>query len=178
MNKYSYFADEIKQRVTAREAAERYGVDINSRGKALCVWHNDRHPSLSFKGGMCKCFACGKGGSCIDVTMTLFGLPFIGAIEKLNNDFNCGLILDRKMTLREQRDADKRRRDLEAEQAKRQAERKAYEDKYNALWDEWCRLDLNRINHAPKSPDEPLHPLWIEAVDRVEYIQYRIDTEL
>lgn len=36
----------VKGNVNLREAAERYGIDVNRYGKALCPFHNDRHPSL------------------------------------------------------------------------------------------------------------------------------------
>ena len=36
----------IKENVNLREAAELYGIDVNRYGKALCPFHNDRHPSL------------------------------------------------------------------------------------------------------------------------------------
>lgn len=36
----------VKYGVNCREAAERYGVSVNRQGKALCPFHNDRHPSL------------------------------------------------------------------------------------------------------------------------------------
>lgn len=82
--------DNIRSRVSAAEAYQRYVGPIQ-RGKALCIWHNDRHPSLSFKGTFCKCFACGGGGSAIDVVMRLFGLDLRGAAERINADFSLGL---------------------------------------------------------------------------------------
>ena len=36
----------VKYGVSCREAAERYGVEVNHYGMALCPFHNDRHPSL------------------------------------------------------------------------------------------------------------------------------------
>lgn len=36
----------VKYGVSCREAAERYGVSVNRQSKALCPFHNDRHPSL------------------------------------------------------------------------------------------------------------------------------------
>ena len=36
----------VKYVVNCREAAELYGIDVNRYGKALCPFHNDRHPSL------------------------------------------------------------------------------------------------------------------------------------
>ena len=36
----------VKYGVSCRKAAERYGVEVNHYGMALCPFHNDRHPSL------------------------------------------------------------------------------------------------------------------------------------
>ena len=80
----------VRERVTAREAAEMYGMEIK-HNRARCIWHDDRRPSLSFKGGYCHCFACENGGSAIDVVMQLHGLPVKAAAEKLNIDFGLGV---------------------------------------------------------------------------------------
>ena len=81
----------VRERVTAREAAEMYGVEIK-HNRARCIWHDDRRPSLSFKDDYCHCFACENGGSAIDVAMQLHGLPVRAAAEKLNIDFGLGVI--------------------------------------------------------------------------------------
>lgn len=49
----------VKGNVNLREAAERYGIDVNRYGKALCPFHNDRHPSLYVADDHYYCFACG-----------------------------------------------------------------------------------------------------------------------
>ena len=36
----------VRENINLREAAELYGIDVNRYGKALCPFHNDRHPSL------------------------------------------------------------------------------------------------------------------------------------
>ena len=36
----------VKYGVSCRDAAERYGVEVNRYSMALCPFHNDRHPSL------------------------------------------------------------------------------------------------------------------------------------
>lgn len=56
----------VKYGVNCREAAERYGVSINRQGKALCPFHNDRHPSLYVADDHFYCFACGAHGDVID----------------------------------------------------------------------------------------------------------------
>ncbi|MDO4356543.1 MAG: CHC2 zinc finger domain-containing protein [Clostridia bacterium] len=83
----------VRQAVSARDAAESYGMPISRHGKARCIWHEDRHPSLSFdsRTGRCKCFACGAGGSSIDLTARLFDLSPLEAAKKLNEDFGLGL---------------------------------------------------------------------------------------
>ena len=39
------FSD-VKESINTQEAARRYGLEIHHYGKALCPFHNDRHPSL------------------------------------------------------------------------------------------------------------------------------------
>ena len=56
----------VKYGVSCREAAERYGVEVNRYGMALCPFHNDRHPSLYVADDHYYCFACGEHGDVID----------------------------------------------------------------------------------------------------------------
>lgn len=94
---------EIRERVTAEDAGRFYGLKFSRDGKkAICPFHNDQHPSLSFYRGGFKCFACGASGSSIDLTMQLLNLDLKGAAARLNEDFRLGL--DREPTAAE-RDA-------------------------------------------------------------------------
>ena len=61
----------VKYGVNCREAAERYGVSVNRQGKALCPFHNDRHPSLYVADDHYYCFACGEHGDVIDFVSRL-----------------------------------------------------------------------------------------------------------
>ena len=36
----------VKGNVTARQAAEMYGVRVNRHGMAVCPFHNDKNPSM------------------------------------------------------------------------------------------------------------------------------------
>lgn len=84
--------DAVRRSVTARQAAEAYGLAVDRHGKALCPWHDDRRPSLSFdpRTGRCKCFACGAGGSAIDLAACLLGCSPLEAARRLNADFGIG----------------------------------------------------------------------------------------
>ena len=64
----------VKENVNLREAAELYGIDVNRYSKALCPFHNDRHPSLYVADDHYYCFACGEHGDVIDFVGRLFQL--------------------------------------------------------------------------------------------------------
>ncbi len=77
----------VKENVNLREAAELYGIDVNRYGKALCPFHNDRHPSLYVADDHYYCFACGEHGDVIDFVGRLFQLSPYDAARKLMADF-------------------------------------------------------------------------------------------
>ena len=69
----------VKENINLREAAELYGIDVNRYGKALCPFHNDRHPSLLVADDHFYCFACGEHGDAIDFVSKLFHLSLYDA---------------------------------------------------------------------------------------------------
>lgn len=89
---------ECRERVSAKDAARYYGVEINRQGKACCPFHAERTPSMSFKNGRFKCFGCGASGDSITFTGRLLGLEPLAAVERLNADFALALPLHRKPT--------------------------------------------------------------------------------
>ena len=76
----------IKGLVTAREAAERYGLTVNSHGMAVCPFHDDHNPSMKLDERF-HCFGCGEDGDVIDFTAKYFNLSLRDAAEKLLADF-------------------------------------------------------------------------------------------
>ena len=78
----------VKYGVSCRDAAERYGVEVNHYGMARCPFHNDRHPSLYVADDHYYCFACGEHGDVIDFAAKLFGLPLYEAAQRLAADFH------------------------------------------------------------------------------------------
>jgi DNA primase len=133
---------------------------------------------MSFNDKFYHCHKCGSGGDVIHFVQHIFGLPFPAALDKLNTDFNLGIPLDRRPTLREQRDAHKRHSEIMAERERQEAEQKARDELYHSLWGEWIRLDRNRTEYAPKSPDEEAHSLFIEALQKIDYQSYLINALL
>ena len=71
------------------QVAEKLGLGV-SRHKALCPFHSDRHPSLTFnrRRNSYRCFVCGAYGGPIDLAMRLTGLPFAEAVRYLGQLFD------------------------------------------------------------------------------------------
>lgn len=69
--------------------AERLGLHV-SRHKALCPFHEDSHPSLTFRvaTNSFRCFVCGKGGGVIDLAMKILNKNFYDACLWLANENN------------------------------------------------------------------------------------------
>jgi DNA primase len=179
MNNYTLIAEAIKERVSMRDAIALYApTPAPKHNRIPCPVHGGKNYNLSFTDKFYHCFVCGSGGDVIHFVQHVFGIPFIAALDKLNTDFNCGAILDRRPTLREQREAQQRHDALMAERERQEAEKQAHEDLYAALWNEWCRLDRNRIDYAPQSTSDEWHPLFVEALHKLDYQSYLIDTLL
>ena len=73
--------------------AERLGLRVVHH-KALCPFHDDRHPSLSFRTSKntFRCFVCGASGGTIDLVMRHLHVDFKAACRWLANENN--IILD------------------------------------------------------------------------------------
>jgi hypothetical protein len=65
---------------------DRY-IKFDGYGKARCLWHSDKTPSMHYYRNKNKvfCFGCGKSADVIDVVRELDGCTFIEAVRKLNN---------------------------------------------------------------------------------------------
>ena len=83
----------VKDRVSARQAALKYGFAPSKNGMMRCPFHNDVHASCVVYPGKrgFYCFGCHQGGSVIDFTAMLYGLSPVEAVRKLDADFDLGL---------------------------------------------------------------------------------------
>ena len=83
--------------------AERLGLRV-SRHKALCPFHNDHTPSMSFKvnKNTFRCFVCGASGGTIDLVMKYLNKSFLDACRWLADEH--GVILEERGKWKEERD--------------------------------------------------------------------------
>ena len=83
--------DSIQQvrALSIERVAEKLDLSV-SRHKALCPFHSDRHPSLTFnrRRNSYRCFVCGAYGGPIDLAMRLTSLPFAEAVRYLGQLFD------------------------------------------------------------------------------------------
>lgn len=83
--------DEISllRQLPIESVAERLGLKV-SRHKALCPYHADSHPSLSFSvaKNTFKCFVCDAHGGVIDLAMHVLGKNFRDTCQWLANEHN------------------------------------------------------------------------------------------
>ena len=84
----------VKQNVTTRQAAERYGIRIRRNGMAVCPFHNDKNPSMKLDRRF-HCFGCQADGDAVDFVSRLFGLPSKEAAMKIADDLVSAMTADR-----------------------------------------------------------------------------------
>ncbi len=156
----------VKQSVTAREAAELYGIAVGRGGMACCPFHDDRHPSMKVDARF-HCFGCGADGDVIDFTARLYDLSPKEAAEKLAQDF--GLSYDSKAPPR---------RSYVRQKSEAQARKEKREHGWRVLTDYYHLLRKWEADYSPKTPDEDPHPRFLEAVQKKDYMGYLLDTFL
>ena len=157
----------VKQSITVREAAERYGIEVKRGGMACCPFHDDKNPSMKLNEEYFYCFGCGATGDVIDLTARLYNLSPKEAAEKLAQDF--GLIYD-----------------SQAPPRRRYVRQKTEAQKFQENWDHAFLVLANYFHllrkweagYTPKTPEEPMHPRFLEAVQQKDYIGYLLDSFL
>ena len=155
----------VKYGVNCREAAERYRVEVNHCGMALCPFHNDRHPSLYVADDHYYCFACGEHGDVIDFVGRLFQLSPYDAAQKLAADFH--LTPDKPPSAAA---LHAKRIRTEAQQL-RENERLCF-----SVLSDYARVLRNwKVRYAPLTQDEPLHERFIEACRKLDQTEYYLD---
>nr|WP_302229589.1 CHC2 zinc finger domain-containing protein [uncultured Blautia sp.] len=161
----------VKENVTARQAAEQYGLKVNKNGMICCPFHDDRHPSMKVDKGFC-CFACGAKGDVITFVADFFHLAPLEAAKKLAEDFQIPIFTDNTKKRNASKKKEKPKRTLyQTEKKFEEWERESIRilSDYLHLLKEW------KVSHAPKMPDEEWKAEFIEACQQTEKINYYLD---
>lgn len=152
----SYFQT-LKDSITCRDAAEKYGLEVSRSGMARCPFHNDHTPSLKVDERF-YCFGCHAQGDVIDLTARLLGISNYRAAKQLALDFG---IYPRPPT-----------------------EERIHKPKPPPVTENFCLsvlMEYYRLQrfwkqqYAPGSPGEPFHEKFVEACHRSSFITHLID---
>lgn len=159
--------DSVKDTVTTRQAAERYGIHVGHSGMCRCPFHNDRNPSMKVDKRY-HCFSCQADGDVISFTARLFNLSPKEAALRLAADFGISYDARDPMPVKA-----KHREISEAEILKHQVNYC-----YSQLTDYRHKLVRWQEQYAPKTPEEDFHPLYLEAVRYLPQVEDQLDVLL
>ena len=165
--------ESVRKGVTAREAAERYGVKVRRNGMARCPFHNDRTPSMKLDKRF-HCFGCGADGDAISFAERMFGLKPLDAARKLAEDFGIPYEDDG----RKKKKVPARRRALTREERVMRARKEL---------EKWSRHAQKVLLHyrdlltafeivcRPENPGEAWDPVFCEALSNKDRINWYLD---
>lgn len=165
-------AADIRRMLTAQQVAEFYGFQVGRSGFMKCPFHQGDHTaSLKLydgEGGF-HCFGCGAHGSVVDFVMRLFDLNFRQAVLRINSDFHLGLTTNKP-------DRAARSAALEARREEQRKKDQAEENfRYMASELHYWRDVLEVFSPVRLGDTAYYHPLYVEAVKRLPYIEYWLD---
>ena len=162
--------EDIKNSVDIAEVIKVHGVELKNN-RACCPFHSEKTPSffVNTKKQYFHCFGCGADGDVIDFTAQLYGLDAKSAAEKLAADFQIPYTHHkRKETVK------KAIREKSEEQMYRELEKRCF----RVLSDYFHLLRYWERAYAPKPEDETWHPLFVEALQKKDLIEYLLDALL
>lgn len=130
---------EVKERVTAREVAEFYGLNVGKNGLACCPFHNDKHPSMKID-KFYYCFACGAKGDAINYVSDLYGLKPYEAARKIADDFH--------MVLESDTEVDEETRKKTLQKARNKEAEKKRMIRIQNRFGEWCNQRIEDLKRS------------------------------
>ena len=149
----------IKAAVTARQAAESFGLTVNRSGMAACPFHEDHTPSLKLDQRY-YCFGCGATGDVIDFTARLLNVSNYNAAQILAKKF--GIQSESQTVITPKRKPAVPLRTLEQRCLFALVQ-------YEKLLQFWKK------HYAPQKPEARFHDRFVEGCLRESFIAHLID---
>lgn len=156
----------VKQTVTTRQAAERYGIRVERNGMCRCPFHDDSTPSMKLDRRY-YCFGCGATGDVIDFVSRLRGIGSKEAAILLAQDFAIPYENGAGKT-------SKPRQQNTDEQNYQHMERYCF----RVLLDYYRLLCCWKEGYAPQTPEDGYHPRFVEALQKLSLVEYLLDEML
>lgn len=165
----------IKESLSILDVIQWYGYTPNSKGFINCPFHTEKTPSfkINLDDNSFHCFGCGIHGDIITFVQKLFDLPFNEALIKIDNDFNLNIYGDK--TFAQMRVMHYKQKSFNAKRERLKREKELKKQEYWQIFDEWKRLDDNKKKYAPATEDEDLHPLFVEALQKLPHQEHLLN---
>lgn len=171
------YARIIKERISTPELFSRYGFQRDRNGNIHCMFHPDKHASMKVYDGDrgYHCFSCKATGDVIDFVVNYFKIPFREALSKINSDFLLGLPIDNPIDVETRKRIYREIEERKAKYKRLKIEHEILQKAYDYAFDEFVRLERQRFEYAPKSPSEPFHDLFVEAVTKIDSAEQELE---
>ena len=168
----------VKERVTARQVAEKYGLKVRQNGMACCPFHNDKHPSMKIDRNY-YCFSCGAKGDAVNYVAILFGLSQFEAAKKINEDFALGIPIGKEEVRKKWEPEVQKKEKVPTKEARMQFVQKKIDkwarDAANVLLRYLRWMEFWNEFYKPESMEAEWHPLFVEALQNESKISYLVD---
>lgn len=162
----------IKQNIVMENILYKYGFATDKK-RIPCPLHNGNGYNFEVKEKSYCCHSHCGSGDVITFVQKLFNLSFPETLRKIDADFGLNIYGDH--TFEELRRSHYKQKAVEAERQRKKHQKENANNEYWKAFDEWKRLDENRIKYRPKSPDEELHPLFIESLQKLTHQEYLVE---
>lgn len=162
------YADSIKSAVSMPDLLERYGLPVSRHRRIPCPIHNGTKSNFAYKEHGFNCYVCGVHGDVITFTELYFGLDFMDACRKLDQDFNLGLNVGGTLDDDKRAEAERICAERLAKKLRRESEKEKLFKAYHTALDLWVELDRIIREEAPKTPYDDMTEQYAYAVKNID----------
>lgn len=151
--------DEIKQSVSMREVVEKYGIHIDRKGFCCCPFHKEKTGSMKIYKDSYNCFGCGANGDIFSFVMGMENCDFKTAYKALGGSYRQQSDHQRNLYHYhlQKRKEDEIKRLQRIEQEKKEV------------------IEEIRMQKLFKKLSPVFSDDWCEAVNRLEYLFYKLE---
>lgn len=151
--------DEIKQLVSMQEVVERYGIRIDRKGFCCCPFHKEKTGSMKIYKSSYNCFGCGANGDIFSFVMGMDHCDFKTAYKALGGSYKQQT--DRQRNLYQYHLQKRKEKEIKRQQRLIHEKREMIEE---------VKMQKLFKKLSPVFSDD-----WCEAVNRLEYLYYRLE---
>lgn len=153
---------QIRSHITLTEVIRSYGLEITRNNMMICPFHSEKTPSLKIYENTYKCFGCGASGDTVSFISKLFGISMYEAACKINSDFSLNLNTENIIS----------DTSYEDNRIKQQELKDTVLESWNVVCKYFNSLYVWNKEFAPKNSGDPLHPLFAESIQKLDFVEY------